>query len=196
MRQFVSTVAVVAVVALFGCNTKSTTKKSIAPATTGAGAINPENTKITFVGTKPDGKHEGGFKTFSGTVKPATGDVTASTISVEIDTTSLYSDNEKLTGHLKAPDFFEVKKHPTAKFTSKAIKAKKAEENTHEITGDLTLHGETKEINFPAKIVATDDLLTIDATFTIDRTEFGMAYDPKKVSKTVTITVASKVARK
>ena len=68
-------------------------------------ALTGENAKITFVGTKPDGKHEGGFKTLTGTA--TCGDEpSAMKIECEIDCTSLYSDNEMLTGHLKGPDFF------------------------------------------------------------------------------------------
>src|SRR5687767_6469535 len=73
------------------------------------------NTKIEFIGTKPGGKHEGGFKTVAGTAT-AGADPTTLKLEVEIDTTSLYSDNPKLTQHLKSPDFFGVKSHPTAKF--------------------------------------------------------------------------------
>jgi polyisoprenoid-binding protein YceI len=186
-------------VALFGCGGASSTKPNPGkPAATGGGAINPENTKITFVGTKENGekKHDGGFKAFSGTLTPIPGDVTASTISVEIDTDSLYSDNPKLTGHLKSPDFFEVKKHPKASFVSTAIKAEKKGDNTHVITGKLTLHGTEKEISFPAKVALTDELVTLDSTFPIDRTQFGITYGPGKVDNEVKITVSAKVPRK
>jgi polyisoprenoid-binding protein YceI len=55
--------------------------------------LNEKNTTITFVGTKPNGKHEGGFKGVTGTASVAGDDLTAVKISVDIDTASLYSDN-------------------------------------------------------------------------------------------------------
>ncbi|HKI36585.1 MAG TPA: YceI family protein [Gemmataceae bacterium] len=94
-----------------------------------AGAITPENTKIDFIGSKKEGMHDGGFKAFSGSIKPMDTDVTKSTITVEIDTDSIWTDDDektkKLTTHLKGPDFFDVKKHPKASFVSKEIKAAK-----------------------------------------------------------------------
>ena len=106
-------------------------------------------------------------------------------IEVDIDCTSLYSDDKKLTNHLKAPDFFAVKDHPKAKFVStKVAKADKG----YVVTGDLTLLGKKKEVSFPAEIT-TGDTLTIKGTFEIDRTDFGMAYGKGIVSNKVSIRV-------
>lgn len=196
----------VALAATLGCGVSSTstiplpgTAPSSAKANggeAGPGEITPDNTQITWIGRKPEGKHDGGFNKFTGRITPITDDLTGSTITLEIDTDSLYSDNEKLTSHLKAPDFFEVKKYPTAKFVSKEIKEKKDGDNTHTITGDLTLHGTTKPITFPAKVTMTDKALTLESEFTFDRTEYGIAFDPEKVDREVTVKVSSQVARK
>jgi polyisoprenoid-binding protein YceI len=171
------------------------TPRSAAP-DAGPGEITPENTQVRWVGTKKDGKHEGGFTRFKGSISPASADLAAARISLEIDTDSLTSDNPMLTNHLKSPDFFDVKKFPKATFTSTAIKAEAKDGNTHVITGALTLHGTTKPITFPAKVAVSGDALTIDSTFTFDRTEHGITYAPDKVDKTVTVTVSSKVRLK
>jgi polyisoprenoid-binding protein YceI len=142
-----------------------------------------ENTKIEFTGTKPDGKHDGGFKTLSGT---ASVDGGAIAIAVEIDTDSLYSDDPRLTGHLKAPDFFSVKEHPKAKFES--TKVEKGEKG-YTVTGNLTLLGKTKPVSFPAEIQA-GDTFTLKAEFKIDRTEFGMVYGKGKVADEVAVRVS------
>src|SRR5262249_21310391 len=71
--------------------------------------LNGNNTKITFVGTKPNGKHDGGFNKVSGSAKADTKDLSTLKINVEIDMNSLYTDTPKLTGHLKSADFFDVK---------------------------------------------------------------------------------------
>jgi polyisoprenoid-binding protein YceI len=170
------------------------------PAALAPGVISPQNTRITFVGTKPGDKHNGGFKAFSGSIKPIDGDITKSTITVEIDTDSLWTDepSQKLTRHLKSPDFFDVQKYPKASFVSKEIRAEAKDGNTHVITGDLTLHGTTKPITIPARLKETTagDALTIDGTFTIDRTQFGIAFNKAPVDNTVTIKVTGSVARK
>jgi polyisoprenoid-binding protein YceI len=138
-----------------------------------------ENTKIEFIGSKPEGKHNGGFKTLEGTAS-------AERIEVTIDTASIYSDDRKLTAHLKSPDFFDVKTNPKAKFVTTQI-AKGSDGYT--VTGDLTLNGKTKAISFPAKI-STEGGYKLNAEFTIDRTQFGMTYGKGKIHDDVKLTVA------
>lgn len=146
-----------------------------------------ENTKITFVGTKPGGKHEGGFKTLTGTAS-ISGE-TISKVEVEIETDSLFSDDAKLTQHLKAPDFFNVKANPKAMFVS--TKVEKTDKGTT-ITGDLTLNGKTKSISFPATIAARDkaSTLKIDSEFKINKNDFGMTYGGGKIDDMVAIKVS------
>ncbi|MBO0700852.1 MAG: YceI family protein, partial [Zavarzinella sp.] len=117
-----------------------------------------ENTKITWVGTKPGGKHDGGFKTVSGTATLSGGDLAK--VEVEIETESLYADDPKLTAHLKSPDFFGVKNNPKATFTS--TKIEKAGKGVT-ITGDLTLNGKTKSISFPATVSHAGGTLKINS---------------------------------
>ncbi len=140
------------------------------------------NTKVEWTGTKSDGKHDGGFKKLKGT---AVVDDEALSFDVEIDCASLYSDNEKLTGHLKSPDFFSVKEHKTAKFKSTAVEKG---EKGYTVTGDLTLLGKTKEISFPAE-VDTNGKVSLKADFKIDRTEFGMTYGKGKVDEQVALRI-------
>jgi polyisoprenoid-binding protein YceI len=156
--------------------------------------LTPANTKIEWVGTKAEGKHDGGFKDFHGSFDLKGNDPTAAKISLEINTNSLYSDTPKLTGHLKTPDFFDVKTYPKATFVTKDIKA--GEGATHTVTGDLTLHGVTKSITFPATIKATDDAVDIHSEFKINRQDFGMNYGTGKVHDEVQLKISSKVARK
>ncbi|HEX6186818.1 MAG TPA: YceI family protein, partial [Pyrinomonadaceae bacterium] len=71
-------------------------------------AINPENSKIEFVGSKVTGSHNGSFKQFSGTIELAKEGVDKSRVTIDIDTTSIVTDTDRLTTHLKTPDFFDV----------------------------------------------------------------------------------------
>ena len=131
---------------------------------------------IGFVGAKITGDHKGSFKTFSGRAtvqdgKPVSAEFTVQTASVE-------SDAEKLTGHLKSPDFFDVATFPTAAFKSTEIK-EGAEGATHTVTGNLTLHGVTKQISFPATIKAEGGSASARAEFKINRKDFGIVYPGK-----------------
>lgn len=145
-----------------------------------------ENTKIEWTGTKKAGKHVGGFKKVSGTCT-CDGDPTKAKLEVSIDTDSIYSDDEKLTGHLKGKDFFDVKANPTSTF--KATKMEKDGEKV-KIIGDLTLNGKTKSITFPATVTDKDGTLSLTADFKINRTDFGMSYGAGMIDDDVALKVS------
>jgi len=158
--------------------------------------VAPTTSKIEFIGTKTGGKHTGGFKDFTGTVAMPGADLAGATITIEITTNSIYTDTGKLTNHLKSGDFFDVNKHPKATFKSTAIKAAPgANGATHEITGDLTMHGVTKSITFPVKAAADDKGVTIDGTLTIKKEDFGMVYGKGIINNNVPVTFTVKAAK-
>lgn len=143
-------------------------------------AISPETSKVEFTGSKVTGKHDGGFKTFKGTIDLVNNKPEESRVSVDIDTTSIFSDDEKLTGHLKSADFFEVEKFPKATFVSTKIVADAAKgAGNYTVTGDFDLHGQKKSITFPAKITVGDAEVAVDAEFSINRKDFGIIYAGK-----------------
>jgi polyisoprenoid-binding protein YceI len=146
-----------------------------------------ENTKVTFVGTKPQGKHEGSFGKLTGSAKFDPTDVTTLKLSVEIDMDSLTTDNEKLTKHLKSPDFFGVKDNPKSKFVSSKVEKTG---DGYTVTGNLTLNGKTKSISFPAKITPFSDGIELSSSFKIDRHDFGVSYGKGKVDDSVSLTIA------
>lgn len=134
------------------------------------------SSKVEWLGSKVTGKHDGGFRAFQGHVSLVDGALDKSTVTVEIDTASIFSDEDKLTAHLKSADFFEVEKFPKASFTSTEIKAGGDKGASHTVTGNLTLHGVTKSISFPATLRATDTGVEADAEFAINRKDFGLVY--------------------
>ena len=137
--------------------------------------ITPENSDIEFIGAKVTGKHNGSFEKFSGEIIYA-GQPEKSHVRITIDIDSITTDDAKLTAHLKTPDFFDVAKFPQATFESTEITPGGEGGATHTIKGNLTLHGVTKSITFPAKIAVAPDAITVDATFAINRKDFGINY--------------------
>jgi polyisoprenoid-binding protein YceI len=138
--------------------------------------ITPDTSKISFVGSKVTGSHDGGFNEFDGEVTVVDGDPTKSSIVVDIDTTSLWTDTERLTGHLKSADFFEVEKYPTATFRSTSIEDAG---DHYVITGNLDLHGVTKNISFPAEIEVSEGAVSARSEFALKRFDFGIVYPGK-----------------
>lgn len=137
--------------------------------------ITPQNSKIEFIGSKVTGKQNGSFGEFSGQIDYA-GSPENSRVNITIKTDSITTDAADLTKHLKTADFFDVAKFPEATFVSTAIKAGGEKGATHTVTGNLTLHGVTKSITFPATINVTPDVATVESSFSINRKDFGINY--------------------
>jgi polyisoprenoid-binding protein YceI len=161
------------------------------PIQSGAAQLTPENTKIEFVGAHTDQRPDriGGFEEFSGTVEvdDATGKLKS--ISVDIVTDSLWTQISRLTNHLKSADFLEVRQYPKATFQSTDIAPTEEGAGQYHVTGDLTLHGVTKQIRFPATVSTLTGGLTLNSKFTLDRTDFDINWGPDQVKNEVSLTV-------
>ncbi len=142
--------------------------------------INGENSKVEFTGSKVTGKHDGGFKTFTGTIDVVNKKPEESKVAVDIDANSIFTEEDKLTEHLKSADFFDVAKYPKASFVSTKIVPDAAKgAGNYTVTGDFTLHGTTKAITFPAKITVGDADVAVESEFSINRKDFAIVYAGK-----------------
>ena len=131
-----------------------------------------EKSKIVFVGSKITGDHSGTFGKWTG--KGWIGKDGLNRVEFKVEMASINADHPKLTKHLKSTDFFAVDKFPEAIFTSS--KFEKKEDDKYAITGDLTMHGVTKTISFPATISAEGDMIKASTEFTVQRMDFGLTY--------------------
>ena len=137
--------------------------------------ITPQNSKIEFVASKVTGSHNGSFGDFSGEVD-YNGTPEQSRVNITIKSDSINTDTPDLTKHLKTADFFDTAKYPEATFVSTAIKAGGEGGASHTVTGNLTMHGVTKSVTFPATINVTPDAATVESTFSINRRDFNLNY--------------------
>ena len=142
-------------------------------------AVTPENSKIEFTGSKVTGKHDGGFKQFTGSIDLVGEKAETSTVNIEIDMRSLFTDTDGLTKHLMTADFFEVEKYPKATFVSTKIVPPIGGAGTYNVTGDFEIHGVKKSITFPATIRVRPELISVIAEFSINRKDFGIVYAGK-----------------
>jgi polyisoprenoid-binding protein YceI len=160
--------------------------------------LDPTST-VGFVGSKVTGKHEGKFEKVSGTVSLVGGKAEGGKIVIDVDASSLKTDSDKLDGHLKSPDFFDVAKFPKATFTSTDIKVGGEKGATHTVSGELDLHGEKKNISFPATITVAADGVSGTAEFAINRKDFKIVYAGKPddlIRDEVVLKLALKAPRK
>lgn len=129
-----------------------------------------DTSTLEWVGAKVTGDHSGGFKVVKGSAQVDKGALLS--LNAEIDIASMFSDSDRLTGHLLSADFFEAKKYPTAVFSSTKI-----EDGT--ITGILDMRMIKKEISFPATIATNEQSVDIKAEFTINRRLWEINYNGK-----------------
>lgn len=135
-----------------------------------------DSSSLEWVGAKVTRDHKGGFRSFQGTARVDGDQVLGA--KVVIDMLSIYSDTEKLTGHLQSPDFFDVAKYSNATFETRSIVAG-GTGGTHTVTGELEMVGQKKELSFPATISAGPDGIAVKAEFTLNRQLWGIAYPGK-----------------
>lgn len=157
----------------------------------GVAKISAENTAVEFVGAHVGDDpmpRLGGFREFSGHLKLNANGTAIEEIKVEFQIGSIWTEFDDLTSHLMNADFFEAEKFPTASFQSTSVKAGE-EEGTVVVTGNLTMHGETKEISFSASPNVTAEGVTLSGKFNLDRTHFGMTKMTNGVEPVVSIRV-------
>jgi polyisoprenoid-binding protein YceI len=141
--------------------------------------IAPGNSKVEFVAAKVTRSHNGSFKQFNGSIDLVNNSPEQSRVTIDIDTASVVTDEDQLTGHLKTPDFFDVAKYPKANFVSTKIEPANGGGATHNVTGNFDLHGVKKSITFPATIQVAVDNVSVNAEFAINRKDFGLLYPGK-----------------
>ena len=86
----------------------------------------------------------GEFEKVTGKIVYDEADVTKSAADITIDAASVNTRVAKRDADLRSPNFLDVAKYPTIAFKSKRVE--KAGNGTLKMTGDLTIHGVTKEV--------------------------------------------------
>jgi len=167
--------------------------------------LNVSESSVAWVGTKVTGHHSGSVPLKSGVIIVNNGEVTGGKF--VMDVANMYvsgpsksdsSSNNKLLGHLKSADFFEVAKYPEGTFELTGVQLYKGgaikdtvdvrQEDidkykvlnpTHIVSGNLTLKGVAKNIEFPANITVSGNTAQATAKFNIDRKQWGIVYAGK-----------------
>ena len=116
-------------------------------------------------------------------------------LEMEVKIDSLDTANADRDKHLKGPDFFNAKEFTTMTFKATSMKA--SDEKNYEVTGDLTIHGVTKQATVKLERIGTGKdprsgkpRSGWETTFTIKRGDFGMKYGIPAIGDEVRIIVA------
>mgnify|MGYP000333138397 FL=1 len=145
---------------------------------------NVSESTVTWKGNKPTGSHNGVVSISHGLFDIENGVIKSGEFVIDMTSISCLdleagNGKEKLEGHLKNEDFFDVAKFPTAKFEIASSEMKEGKLN---VTGNFTLRGTTKSITIPATLTEKEGVANFKSdVFSIDRTDFGVTYKSKKL---------------
>lgn len=121
-----------------------------------------------------------------------------STLTVKVETTSLWTHVEKFNDHLKSADFFNVTALPEATF--KSTKVEKTGDKTAKVTGDLTIKGKTKPVTFDVTLnfdgahpMSKKPSVGLSAKTVVKRTDFDLGKYAPAVSDDVVIEIETEM---
>ena len=123
---------------------------------------------------------KGSFNDVTGTVEYEEGKLGDATLEVEIPVASIDTRNADRDGHLKSADFFNVESFPTITFRSRAVSGTP---ESFQVTGDLTIRGETREVTLDAELLGGgqdpwgNQRLAFRAETAVNRKDFGLTWN-------------------
>jgi polyisoprenoid-binding protein YceI len=154
---------------------------------------NVDESVVRWQGYKPTGEHYGTVNLLNGELKVANGNIVGGSFTMDMNSITVLDlepgdMNDRLRGHLKSADFFEVETYPQTTFVITDVKAidgntidKSAEKGnlipTHAISGNLTMKGISKNITFNAKVSINENSVSAETNqFFIDRADWNVRY--------------------
>lgn len=122
----------------------------------------------------------GDFRDYDVSISMTDGDVSKLSASATIQTTSVFTNNDRRDNHLRSPDFFSAEAFPAMTFQSKEVRA--VDGNTFELVGDLTIRDVTTEVVLDAEFLGTatmgdQERAGFEASTEINRMDYGLAWN-------------------
>jgi polyisoprenoid-binding protein YceI len=148
---------------------------------TGTWDIDPIHSRVGFA-VKHMGVAtvRGEFQDFEGRLEVGE-DLASSKVYGTVKVASVSTNQDQRDEHLRSADFFDAETHPELTFESTRIE--QVDDDTLKIVGDLTLHGETREIELEAELGGTEvgpngeDRIGLEATGKLSRADHGMKFN-------------------
>lgn len=140
--------------------------------------VDTKNSEVVWRGYKVLGEHHGNISLKSGVLNIEGKNIVGGEF--VMDMTSIENSDlsggskEKLVGHLKSDDFFDVENHKTA--TLEITKASRKSKGEYRVSGNLTIKGITHPIIFNTTMEVVDNVTKANATIRVDRTLYDIKY--------------------
>ena len=148
-----------------------------------------ESSNVEWVGARPASQHNGIVTLKDGTLLISEGEIAGGEFVIDLENIVVLditdpSRNARLKEHLESDDFFDVPNHPEAVFEITGVQKldQSDDENTHRLTGNLTMRGVTRSVTFNAAIDVDNNRVNARSEqFLIDRTEWGVNFQSRSV---------------
>jgi len=156
--------------------------------------IDPDHSHLTFtVDNLGFSLTQGQFRKFKADIDFDPENVETSSVSFVIDATSVDTNSKGRDKSIRSKNYLDVKNHPEIFFESDTVRL--VDENTAEITGEVTIKGETREQTFMAEMIRiapnpfskNQQLAGFAVTGVIDRVEFGITYGAPAVGVDINV---------
>ena len=126
-------------------------------------------------------KVSGKFADVSGVVNVDKANPAASSVNVSIKTATIDTGVADRDKHLRSADFFDTDKFPEITFKSTKI-APTSRKDVYDVTGDLTMHGVTKQITVPVEVLgwqsgAQGERVGFSLSTTVNRKDYGVLWN-------------------
>ncbi len=145
----------------------------------GTWSIDPVHTEVGFtVRHMVVAKVRGKFRTFSGEIVTGENPL-GSSVTAEIDLSSIDTGNEQRDAHIRSADFFEVETYPTMTYRSTGVRP---HGDGYILDGKLTLKGVTKDVPLALELngfgpdAYGGTRAGFSATAEINRRDFGVNF--------------------
>ncbi len=185
-------IAILAIGFMASCNNNQATvagdAQNVATDSTGTiYKVDLTSSNINWSGTAVSHGHNGTIGMKDGELTVKDGNISSGAFTIDMNTIKCIDvvdaeKNGQLIGHLTSPDFFDTKTFGEGKFelVSVAALTNDSAGNTHTITGNLTLKGQSKSISFPAKVSISTEEITATGNVIINRLDWGINYKSLK----------------
>ncbi|MDX1631430.1 MAG: YceI family protein [Thermoanaerobaculia bacterium] len=142
--------------------------------------VDPVHSSVAFEIRHVVTKVPGRFREFEGTVRYDPEAPEASSVVFVVQADSIDTDDSERDAHLRSPDFFDVKRFPTLEFRS--LRVRGIDDDTVEVTGELTIHGITREVTFPAEVLGVVALpgggkAGFETEFSLNRKDYDITWN-------------------
>ena len=144
-------------------------------------AIDRSHSEVAFQVRHLLSRVRGRFTDFSGTIEFDQSNPQSSKVDVTIDAASIDTSDRDRDNHLRSADFFDVEKYPTLHFVSTSVTSRG--DNTYDVSGNLTIHGVTREVALPASFLGTaqdpwgNTKYVFETELTLNRKDYGLTWN-------------------